>query len=268
MVREIYREIEELIENQRTAALCVIVDAKGSTPRGKGSKMLVYPDGQISGTIGGGELEHRVIEVALETMQTGEPQMLSYSMADPKRGDPGVCGGQLEVYVEPILPQPTVMVVGAGHVGVEVARLANWLGYAVILSDDREELVSGETLEEIGKLHHGSMKDLPDAFRIHPQTYIVLTTRNVDVDVAGLPAIMRSEAAFIGVIGSRRRWQTTKKKLLELGIEEEEIEKIYSPVGLELNAETPREIAVSILAQITMLRHGGDGSSMSELIAN
>lgn len=265
MYREIYREIEEIIEDQGTAALCVIVDAKGSTPRGKGSKMLVYPDGQISGTIGGGELEHRVIEVAFESMQTGEPQMLSYSMANPERGDPGVCGGQLEVYVEPILPQPTVMVVGAGHVGVEVARLAKWLGYAVILSDDREELVSGVALrDEFGKLHHGSMLELPDAFRIHPQTYIVLTTRNVDVDVTGLPALMRTEAAFIGVIGSRRRWHTTKTKLLEMGIEEDEIEKIYSPVGLELNAETPREIAVSILAQITMLRHGGDGSSMAE----
>ncbi len=264
MYPEIYREVLEIIENQGTAALCVIVNASGSTPRGKGSKMLVYLDGRVSGTIGGGELEHRVVEAALESMQTGESQILSYSMADPKRGDPGVCGGQLEVYVEPILPQPTVIVIGAGHVGVEVARLAKWLGYAVILNDDREEIFQGDPLEDLGKVVHAPIETLPDSFRIHPQTYIVLTTRNVEVDVTGLPALMQTEAAFIGVIGSRRRWQTTRKKLLDQGVDAKQIDRIYSPIGLELNAETPQEIAVSIMAQITMLRRGGDGSSMAK----
>lgn len=263
MTASIYQEVTDIIQKQGTAALCVIVQASGSTPRGTSSKMIVYPDGHFSGTIGGGELEHRVIQAALEAMADGETRLVSYQMADPDRGDPGVCGGQLEVYVEPILPQPTVIVIGAGHVGREVARLANWLGYSVIISDDREELLTGE-LAEMGQIHYGEMVDLLNKFNLHNQSYIVLTTRNVEVDVKGLPFLLDSPAAFVGVIGSRRRWQTTRKILLEQGVEEEILSRVHSPIGLELNAETPQEIAVSILAQITMIRHSGDGSVMSE----
>ncbi len=262
MMPEIIRELAELISGQGTAAYCVIVSATGSTPRNAGSKMLVYPDGTISGTVGGGELEQRVIDIAKQVMADGHPQMVSYAMADPSRGDPGVCGGQLEVYVEPILPQASVIVIGAGHVGREVADLAHWLGYHVVVSDDRRELLTDD-LDEYGPVHHGTIAELAKDVPIHSQSYIVLTTRNVDVDVAGLPALLASKAAYIGVIGSRRRWETTKKKLRELGVSEEQLGSIHSPVGLELQAETPREIALSIMAQITMLRHGGDGVSMS-----
>jgi len=263
MTANIYQEIAEIIRSQGTAALCVIVQASGSTPRGTGTKMLVFPDDRTSGTIGGGELEYRVIETAYEAMIDGEPKLISYQMAEPERGDPGVCGGQLEVYVEPILPQPTVLVIGAGHVGREVARLAHWMGYMVIVSDDRKELLTDDLIT-FGQIHHGPMKDLRKKFNIHSQMYLVLTTRNVELDVEGLPSLLGSQAAYIGVIGSRRRWQTTYKKLIELGIEPETLSRVHSPIGLELRAETPAEIAVSIMAQITMLRHSGDGSVMSE----
>jgi xanthine dehydrogenase accessory factor len=156
------------------------------------------------------------------------------------------------------------MVVGAGHVGVKVAHLAKWLGYAVVVSDDREELLKDESLKSLGSLHHGPMEELAEAFPIHNRTFLVLTTRNVDVDAAGLPVLLNSDAAYIGVIGSRRRWETTKSKLVELGMDAKKIARVNSPVGLELNAETPEEIAVSIMAQIIMLRHGGDGSSMAK----
>lgn len=262
MELNIYQEITDLVNTQGTAALCVVVEARGSTPRAAGAKMLVYPDGRISGTIGGGEMEHRVVQAALEAMTDGEPKLVSYAMTDPQRGDPGVCGGQLEVYVEPILPQPTVIVIGAGHVGRELARLAGWLGYAVVISDDRPEMLTDD-LAEFAQIHLGPMQQLVEFTRIHSQTFIVLTTRNVEVDAAGLPALSKSEAAYIGVIGSRRRWQITKEKLLEQGVDAERISRIYSPVGLELNAETPEEIAVSILAQIIQQRRGGHGQPMA-----
>ncbi len=259
----IFQEIIEIQEQQETAALCMIVRASGSTPRGTGSKMLVFPDGTFSGTIGGGEMEHRVVQEALEALKEGLPRMVSYSMADPQRGDPGVCGGQLEVYVEPILPQPTVMVIGAGHVGQAVARLASWLGYRVVLSDDREGFAGEEQVPDADVYHTGAITDLVEKYKIHAQTFVVLTTRNVEVDTAGLPALLDSPAPYIGVIGSRRRWETTRKMLLEQGVVESEIARITSPVGLELNAETPEEIAVSIMAQIIMQRRGGDGEAMA-----
>jgi xanthine dehydrogenase accessory factor len=258
-----YQEIAELIKQQERAVLCIVVETKGSTPRSAGSKMLVYPDGSISGTIGGGEMEHRVVQEALEALAEGKPRLISYKMNDPKEGDPGLCGGQLEVYVEPILPKKTVVVVGAGHVGLAVVHLAKWLGYAVIVSDDRPDFATSELVPEADDYHTGSILDLLEKHRVHELTSFVLTTRGVDVDTEGLPAILKTPAAYIGVIGSRRRWETTRKNLLETGIEEEQLSRVHSPMGLELNAETPEEIAVSILAEITMLARGGDGGLMS-----
>jgi xanthine dehydrogenase accessory factor len=257
-----FHEITNIIEKQERAVLCVLVQTKGSTPRLAGSKMLVYPDGRISGTIGGGEMEHRVVQEALQALEDGKTRLLSYKMTDPEHGDPGVCGGQLEVYLEPILPQKTVVVVGAGHVGKAVASLAKWLGFHLIVSDDRPDFAVPEVIPDADAYHTGTMTELIESYQIHNQTHFVLTTRGVDVDAEGLPKILQTPASYIGVIGSRRRWETTKKQLLEAGISAEQIGRIHSPIGLELKAETPEEIAVSIMAEIIMLMKGGDGSEM------
>jgi xanthine dehydrogenase accessory factor len=258
----LYEEITQIIEQQGTAVLCVLVQTKGSTPRLAGSKMLVYPDGRLSGTIGGGEMEHRVVQEALDSLIVGKPRLVSYKMTDPNEGDPGVCGGQLEVYVEPILPTKTIVVVGAGHVGQAVAKLAKWLGFYLIVSDDRPDFAVPENVPDADVYHTGSMLELIETHPIHTQCNFVLTTRGVDLDTAGLPAILRTEAAYIGVIGSKKRWETTRKNLLEAKISDEQISRIHSPIGLELQAESPQEIAVSILAEIIMLSKGGDGSEM------
>ena len=259
----IYSETAALEAQGESAALCLIVRTSGSTPRHAGSKMLVFPDGSTKGTIGGGELESRVIKEALQAIQEGRPRLLEYNMSDPSRGDPGVCGGQLEVYVEPINPQATILVVGAGHVGKAVAHLAKWLGFRVVVSDDRAEYANVEKVPDGDEYHAGTIRQLVKEVNVHSQTYVVMTTRNVELDVEGLPDLLETPAEFIGVIGSKRRWQTTRKKLLEKGIPEEVLARIVSPIGLELNAETPEEIALSIMAEIIMLRQGGKGGRMS-----
>jgi xanthine dehydrogenase accessory factor len=252
----IFEALVEIEENNSTGALCTIIHSKGSTPRHVTSKMLVYPDGQIIGTVGGGEVENRVIKEALAALEDGTPRLLTYNMADPARGDPGVCGGQVEIYVEPIIPKPVLVVIGAGHVGKAVAFLAKWLGFVVAASDDRPEFCNPEALPGIDQYYPMALKDLSINMEITPWTYIVLTTRGVDVDVDGLPSLLTSNAAYIGVIGSKRRWATTKKKLAEMKIEPELIKKVHSPIGLEINAETPEEIAVSIMAEIIKLHAG------------
>jgi xanthine dehydrogenase accessory factor len=257
-----YQQIVNLQSKGARAAICTIVNTQGSTPRRTGSKMLVLENGEILGTVGGGEMESRVIQAALTAIQTGKSNLISYTLNDPTQGDPGLCGGTLEVYVEPITPKPTVIVVGMGHVGQAVAYLAHWMGYRVEVADDREEFISPEIAPYADAYHSMPLTELPTHTTIHNQTYIVMTTRNIKIDTEGLPALVESEAAYIGVIGSRKRWLATQKKLLKAGIAEENINKIISPMGLELNAETPEEIAVSILAEITMLRMGGDGKRM------
>lgn len=259
----VYQAVAELEARNGSGVLCTIVRSQGSTPRHTASKMLVYPDGSIVGSVGGGELENRVIAEAQQALEDGCARMLEYAMADPARGDPGVCGGQVEVYVEPILPRPTLVVIGAGHVGKAVVHLAHWLGYYVVVSDDRAGMCSPEIIPEADAYLPLPMAELPAQLDITPWTAIVLTTRGSDVDVMGLPAILNTPARYIGLIGSRRRWEITRKQLVEQGVEAAQLARVRSPIGLELNAETPEEIAVSIMAEVLMLRLGGHGQAMS-----
>jgi xanthine dehydrogenase accessory factor len=264
MTKNLFQLMAELQERGESFALCTITSAKGSTPRHVGSKMLVFENGDFTGTVGGGELEHRVLDEAWIAITDGKPRNLSYSMTDPSRGDPGLCGGQVEVFVEPYLPAPRIIVIGGGHVGKAVAHLSKWLGFRVAVSDDRSEFCTPEMNPDADEFYPVTMSDLPQKANINRQTYLILTTRGVNTDVPGLPALLDSRAAYIGVIGSRRRWSMTVKGLLENGVSEEAIARIHSPIGLELQAETPEEIAVSILAEILMLRNEGSGKMMKE----
>jgi xanthine dehydrogenase accessory factor len=144
----IYRALSDLEAKNESAALCTVVKSEGSTPRHVGSKMLVYPDGKFIGTVGGGGLEHRVLDEAWMAIADGQARLLHYNMSDPSRGDVGVCGGQVEVFVEPILPAPLVIVIGTGHVGKAVAHLAKWLGFRVAVSDDRAEFCTPEVIPD------------------------------------------------------------------------------------------------------------------------
>lgn len=253
-----YQKIAELQAGGETVALCTVARTSGSVPRRAGSKMLVYSDGRIEGSVGGGEMEARVVAAALDAMQDGQPRVLSYTLNDPEQGDPGVCGGTVEVFVEAIRPEETVLVIGAGHVGKAVAELAHWLGFRVLVSDDRADLCTPEQVPDADGYYPMAMAELPKQTSITAQTYIVMTTRSLDLDVAGLPALLETPAAYIGVIGSKRRWTTARKALEEAGVSKKQLARVTSPMGLELKAETPEEIALSILGEIVKLRREGD----------
>ncbi|HVP21462.1 MAG TPA: XdhC family protein [Anaerolineaceae bacterium] len=258
----IYRAIVELIEKGEAGAVCSIIESSGSTPRHEGSKMLVYEDGRFIGTVGGGEVESRIYSEAQKAIQDGKSRLLRYSMVDPKQGDPGICGGTLEVYVEPILPAPVLVVVGGGHVGKAVAHLAKWLGFRVAINDDRPEFCNKDANPDGDDFYPYPMAELPEHLKINSQTYIVLTTRGSNIDVLGLPYLLNTSFGYLGIIGSRRRWLTTRSAMVAAGIPEEKLSRVHSPLGLELKAESPEEIAVSIMAEIIMLRNGGTGKSM------
>ncbi len=258
MDTKLLKTINELLEKGESAALCTITQASGSTPRHAGSKMLVFENGAFTGTVGGGELESRILAEARLAIDEMKPRLLKYNMTDP-----GLCGGQVEVFVEPILPPAKIVIIGGGHVGKAVAHLARWLKFQVAVSDDRAEFCTPETNPDADEFFPVLMRELPNHLNINRQTYLILTTRGSSVDVDGLPALLTSKAAYIGVIGSRKRWAATVQGLQEKGFSAAQIARIHSPLGLELNAETPEEIAISILAEIIMLRNDGDGKQMS-----
>jgi xanthine dehydrogenase accessory factor len=260
----IYQTLANLEGTHQPAALCTVVNTSGSTPRHSTSKMIVFQDGHILGTVGGGELENRVRHEALNSLDDGKPRLLTYNMTDPARGDVGICGGQVEVFVEPILPPPMIVIFGGGHVGKAVSHLAKWLGFRVAVADDRPEFCTPETNPDADEFYTVQIAELPLRLDITPQTTLVLTTRGSQVDAAGLPSLLETPAGYIGVIGSRKRWLETCKILNELGISDEKLKRIHSPIGLGIGAETPEEIAVSILAEILMLHKGGTGKQMRE----
>ncbi|MBN1680634.1 MAG: XdhC family protein [Anaerolineae bacterium] len=249
----------------RSAALVTIVETQGSVPRQAGSKMLVRPDETIVGTVGGGQMEALVIQEAVAAMGDGSSRLLVYDLNDLAAGDPGLCGGTVRVFVEPLMPPPTVLVIGCGHVGKAVAELAKWMQFRVIVSDDRPGYASADQIPGMDAYIGESPAALPACANINRQTYIVAVTRGLIVDQELIPALLGTEAPYIGLIGSRRRWALTAQALQERGIDKADLARVHAPIGLELHAETPKEIAISIMAEVVMTMRGGTGEVMQWL---
>lgn len=244
----ILRELVEAIDRRQPVVLATVTSTELSVPRRPGAKMLVYLDGRTSGSVGGGEMEARVRTEAMQALAERRPRTLTFDLVDPHRGDPGVCGGRAEIYLEPHTPTSTIYIIGFGHVGQAVAELAGWLGYRVVAWDDRDELGDVE-VEGVVR----TSGELAEALAEHPideHTYVVMVTRNVDLDAHILPMLLASPAAHIGLMGSTRRWATTRGRLEAEGVEAELLDHVESPIGKEIAAETPAEIAVSVLARV------------------
>ena len=267
MVVSLLRQLSEAVDTGVAVASATVVDTSRSVPRRAGAKMLVFRDGSISGTVGGGEMESRVVSEAVTALADGRCRLLSYRLVDPGRGDPGVCGGDVQIFVEPHMPKPTVIVMGYGHVGRAVAQLAHWLGYRVVATDDRP-MADGDPPDRAGsevpggdagdgapdELVIGSVDDLLEGRRMDQDVSVVLVTRNVDVDAAALPALLATGAGYVGVMGSERRWATTRARLEAEGTDPAVLDRVHAPIGIEVGAETPEEIALSIMAEVVAHR--------------
>jgi len=263
--RVVFEALIAAQDDGEPVALATIIAAQGSVPRHEGSKLLVRADGTFVGTVGGGQMEARVVQEALAALADGHVRTVDYSLNDIAAGDPGVCGGTVQIFIEPIGIAPALLVIGGGHVGKALAELGKWMGFRVLLSDDRPEFCNADYAPGLDGYYVCKPNDLPEQVKITAQTHIAAVTRGLPVDVDLLPVLLATDAPYIGLIGSRRRWALTVKALKERGLSEAEIGRIRAPIGLELNAETPKEIAVSIMAEITMLRRGGDGQPMKSL---
>jgi xanthine dehydrogenase accessory factor len=261
--KEVYQALMQAQASGEPVALATIVRTQGSMPRHAGSKILVRPDASTVGTIGGGALEAEVIKEALTALADGQTRLRDYRLNSLDDGDPGICGGTAQIFIEPVRVPLTLLVIGGGHCGRELAELGKWLGYRVILSDDRPEFCSEEYVPGLDAYIVCPPGEIAERVTIDAGTYVAALTRGMPVDLALIPALLKTEAAYIGLIGSRRRWALTVRALQdEYGLSQAQLARVRAPIGLELEAETPREIALSILAEITMLRRGGTGQPM------
>ena len=252
-----FAAVADALERGEAAALVTIVATRGSTPQRVGAKMLVYADGRIVGTIGGGCYENDAFWKAREAIANRRPQLLHYELVDDFAQETGlICGGQMDVYIEPIEPSPELYIIGAGHVGFHLARLAHEVGFRVTVVDDREKFANAErfpTAEEV------VVDDIPGwVARAMPpaHSYVVIVTRGHTNDLEALRALAPRELLYLGLIGSRAKVARIFDALTTDHMPEEHLQRVHAPIGLDIGAVTPQEIAVSILAELIAVKHG------------
>jgi len=252
---DIYQEIVRLKAEGEAAALVTIVSATGSTPREEGAKMLVKADGSILGTIGGGSLEAQVIEEAVKVIGQGKPKRLHISLTAKKVEEKGMlCGGELEVFIEPILTPPTLYLFGGGHISLPLAKLGKLLGFKIAVIDDRAEFANSARFPEADIVLAEDFTQSFSKLKIDKSSYIVIVTRGHQYDDMVLEWAVGTQAKYIGMIGSKAKTEAIFSHLLAKGISKRLLDRVHTPIGLEINAQTPEEIAVSILAEIIKVR--------------
>lgn len=260
--RAVFEAVVQAQQANKPAALATVIETQGSVPRQAGSKMLVWPDGAIVGTVGGGQMEAYVIAEARAALRDGQTRVLTYNLSDLGAGDPGVCGGTARIFVEPLRIPLTVVVIGCGHVGRAVADQAKWMEYRVVVVDDRPGYATPDAVPGMDAYHTVPAGELLDHVEITSRTVVAAVTRGLPVDEALLPALLKTDAPYIGLIGSKRRWALTVESLVGQGVSRDDLRRIHAPIGLELKAETPKEIALSIMAEIVMVLRQGTGEPM------
>jgi len=254
---DIYEEIVALRQQGRRGAIATIVNVRGSVPSFETAKMLVRDDGSIVGTIGGGCVEAEVWQAAREVMENERPRTLTFNLNQNPKYDTGlVCGGTLDIFVEPVLPAATLYIFGAGHVAYSLYRSAKVAGFDVNVIDDRESYANRERFPEAKEV---IAEDFDQAMaRLSPNetSYIVIVTRGHRDDMRVLRWAVQTRARYVGMIGSKRKTITIFRELLKEGIAEKLFERVHAPVGLDIGAITPEEIAVSITAELIATRRG------------
>ncbi len=260
-MKNIAQELGRIIEQEENGALALVVRATGSTPGGVGAKMLVLPDGSIRGTVGGGVLEARVISDALNAIEDGKgPRTVHYKLDELGMS----CGGEMSLYLEPIVAPRRVFIYGGGHVGAAIAKVLSMLGCRTVVADDREEWANRERFPDAEEIINKPYAEAIAARAPGPRDHVIIVTRGHEHDFTVLEALVGRKLAYLGMIGSKKKAQEARERLKGKNVSEEQIQFVRSPVGLDIGAVTPEEIAVSVAAELIFLWRrgpGGEGKS-------
>lgn len=252
----IMKKALELIEKGKNVATVTIVDTKGSTPRESGTMMLVLEDGSIVGTIGGGILEKHIIDISVDSIKNNENKFVSLNLEQDELKM--ICGGACDVFINVHKSRPKLLIAGGGHVGHALFKTASNLNFDIVIFEDREELLNDGRFEGAYDLITGRIDEELKKYPIDRNTYIVITTRGHEYDQSGLEAVLDSDARYIGVIGSKRKVTTMMNNIKEKGISVDKLKNIYSPMGIKIDDGSPEEIAISIIAEILLVKNNGE----------
>jgi len=249
----IYEAAVRAMRDGEAVALATIVDAGPSSPRAPGAKMLIYADGRTEGTVGGGPSEAWVVGQAREALTEGRSRLISRSAEEGE----DVCAGDISCFVDILLPEPTLLIVGAGYIGQAVASIGAWLGFRIAILDERPSMVSPEHFPDADVLIGGSLDAELQSYPLGEHVYVILVTPHHSPDEEALAILAEREVPYVGLLGGKRRTEATFGRARALGVPEGFLEQIRTPIGIDIGAETPKEIALSILADVTAVRRGG-----------
>ena len=254
---DLYEEIVGIRKRGERAALATLIRQLGSTPRKDNAKMLIRQDGSFSGTIGGGCTEAEVWQTAQDVMATGKSRILKFSLNQQDAARDGlVCGGTVEFFIEPILPEPQLVIFGAGHISCFISKVAKLAGFKVTVVDDRARYASREKFPEADEVIVCDFEQIREKVPFHSNCYLIIVTRGHGHDQTVLERVIDAPVQFIGMVGSRRKSKIIFDYLRSHGVSEELIARVESPVGVDIGSETPEEIAISVVAQMIAVRKG------------
>jgi len=263
---DVYDELVRLRKLGQKSAIATIVQVQGSIPSHESAKLLVREDGSMIGTIGGGCVEAEVWNAAREVIETEKPRHLSFQLGEDAAYDNGlICGGQLDVFVEPVLPQPRVFIFGAGHISKSLSKVLTMAGFETTVVDDRETFANRERFPEAAEVLSGNYEELFDALPVTEASYIVIVTRGHRDDMRILRWASSTDAKYIAMIGSKRKVISVAKELEKEGIPPARLARIFAPMGLEIGAISPEEIAISVAAEMIAVRRSPETQEWRQL---
>ena len=257
MNEAVFQAVNDTLKRGESAALVTIIRTEGSTPQRVGAKMLVFADGRIVGTIGGGCYENDAFWKARQSLETRKPLVARYELADDIAEESGlICGGQMDVYIEPIEAAPHLYLIGAGHVSYHLAQAAEPVGFKVHVLDDREKFANTERFPDAHEVVVDSIPNWLENATFPANAYVVILTRGHCHDLDALRALAQRDLRYLGLIGSRAKVARLFEALGEESVPLNSLRKVHAPVGLDIGAITPQEIAVSILAELVAVKYG------------
>lgn len=257
---DVFEELVRMRRQGRKCVLATIIDVRGSIPSHLNAKMLIRDDGSFAGTVGGGCVEAEVWEAAREAMESERPRKLSFRLGHDVSYETGlICGGQLDIYVEPIFPQPALLLFGGGHISKSICRIASLAGFATTVIDDRESFATAERFPDAEATLSGEYEELCAGLEPGANTYIVIVTRGHRDDMRILRWAAGAGARYVAMVGSKRKVISTVKELEKEGLSRGLFEDLHAPMGLDIGAVTPEEIAVSVVAEMVAARRMPDG---------
>jgi xanthine dehydrogenase accessory factor len=258
---DIYEELVRLRRLGQKCALATIVQVRGSIPSYESAKLLVREDGSMAGTIGGGCVEAEVWNAAREVIDTEKPRRLTFNLGQDAAYDNGlICGGQLDVFVEAVVPQPRAFIFGAGHISKSLSKAATLAGFETVIIDNRESFANRERFPEAGEIYAAEYEEVFPQLAINETSYVVIVTRGHRDDMRVLRWAAGTQARYISMIGSKRKVINVVRELEKEGVSREAMERIFAPMGLDIGAISPEEIAISVVAEMIAVRRNPESN--------